>query len=87
MSEAVKFYADDSEGVRFEYRFVCSRIERRRFPSAFWTFVHDGEWARMTPDELELIAGLIRRGSEGAHAARVREAERGEKEGRRGRDE
>ena len=63
----MKFYADDSNGVQFEYRMVSSRIERRRVSSAFWAPIHDGEWAFLTADELELIAALVRRASAGAH--------------------
>ena len=69
MSAPMHFYCDDSSGVSYEYRLVSSRIERRRASSSMWTFIHDGEWASMTADELELIAALIRRASTGAHAA------------------
>lgn len=67
MTAPVHFYADDADGVSYEYRLVSSRVERRRTSSAMWVFLHDGEWASMTADELELIASLIRRASDGAH--------------------
>ena len=69
MGNPVRFFCDDSSGVSYEYRITSSRLERRRASSSVWTFIHDGEWASMTADELELIAALIRRASTGAHAA------------------
>lgn len=69
MTAPLHFYCNDSEGTSYEYRFVSSRIERRRASSSMWTFIHDGEWASMTADELEMIAAIIRKASEGAHRA------------------
>ena len=67
MNRFVHFYCNDADNVQYEYRLVSSRIERRRASSVIWAFIHDGEWASMTADELETVAALIRRGSEGAH--------------------
>lgn len=64
----VHFYAHDGDGVQYEYRLISSRVERRRGSSAMWHFIGDGEWASMTADELEMVAGLIRRASAGAHS-------------------
>ena len=69
MTAPTHFYCNDADGCQYEYRLVSSRVERRRGSSCIWTFIHDGEWASMTADELEMIAGLIRRAADGAHGA------------------
>lgn len=59
--------ATDFDGNGYEYRMVCSRLERRKTSEKRWAFVEDADWARMTSLELRQIANILEFAAAGAH--------------------
>ena len=63
----VHYSAETEDGRGYEYRMVCSRIERRRVTDKEWSFIADQDWPCMTPEELRQIANLLTFARAGAH--------------------
>lgn len=58
-------FAQTPDGRTFEYRLVCSMLERRDIASAYWGEVTGEEFRRMTPAELRVVADVLERAKEG----------------------
>lgn len=52
-------YASSSDGKYYEYRLVCSHLERRERASKVWLFVEGVDFMRMTPAELRHVADVL----------------------------
>ena len=59
MSERNRKYVDDADGGAWEYRRVSSVLERRNITSRIWQQVMPGDFTRMTPAELRLVADVL----------------------------
>ena len=49
----------DVDGNLYEYRLVCSHLERRKSITSVWLFVEGSDFMRMTPNELRHVADIL----------------------------
>lgn len=62
-----KRYVEDANRQAWEYRMVCSVLQRRAFSSSVWLDVLGSDFLHMTPAELRHVADVL-------EAARTEEA-------------